>query len=200
MDDLDDLGPPPPPPRLVRTQREYPMRRRPSTRLPGDDMVDSFMERSPREIFYRTHDINAPSWWGSIPKKFKTDDFWKHMFAQPDFFLTEEKIDPEKRDAIDTIMGLLSIGYKGMYETRRGTQPLKNPLPNVVNVDFVKHYLKNVTPLRLTPEDRYRFEMMIMNYFMFAPMDALQGYIDRLTIRGGKTRRKKTRKHKTKRV
>jgi hypothetical protein len=192
---MDDLGEPPPPPRLVRTERsEYnPMRRRPSSVVPDDGWISQFM-RSPREIFESTQDINAPSWWGSVPERLKTDHFWKHMFAQPDFFLIEKKIETEKRDAIDTIMGLLSIGYKGMYETRRGT-PLKNPLPNVVNVSFVKHYLKNVTPLRLTSEDRYRFEMMIMNFLMFAPMDALEGYIDRLTRRGGK-RRTRRRKNK----
>jgi len=118
------------------------------------------------------------------------------MFAQSDFFLINEPIDPDKREAIDTIMSLLPIEYKEMYNAASRNYTLKNPFPKVVNVEFVKQYLNQVRPLQLTQVDRYRFEMMIMNFLMFAPMKALNKYIE-LSRRGG-TRKK--RKHKSKRV
>jgi hypothetical protein len=142
-------------------------------------------------------DINAPSWWFSIPERLRTDAFWNHIFKQSEFFLVDKKIDKEQREAIDTIMGSLSIGYKGIYNMATRKQPLKSPFQKEVNVAFVKHYLKNVTPLSLTPEDRYRFEMMVMNFLMFAPMEELENYITR-SRRGGKSRR--IRKHKSKRI
>jgi hypothetical protein len=95
-------------------------------------------------------------------------------------------------------MRLLPIGYKSIYNAATRRQPLKSPFPKVVNVAFVKQYVTNMTPLTLTPEDRYRLEMMVMNYLMFAPMKVLENYITKLSRRGGKARH--TRKHKTKRV
>ena len=210
---------PPSPPRLTRSEGigfTGRMQRRPSHPLEGDDWISRFMSNAspvtpvtPRELFESPRssgswtdtteeDINVPTWWFEMPEKFMSDVFWNHMFQQPDFFLLEKKIRPEKREAIDTIMGLLPIKVKGIYDTRSRTHTLKNPFPKVVNVAFVKQFLMNLTPLSLTPEDSYRFKMMIMNFFMFAPMNVLEGYIDRLTRRGGKT--KKRRKYKTKRV
>ena len=54
----------------------------------------------------------------------------------------------------------------------------------------MKQFLTNVSRVQLTPEDRYKFEMMIMNFFMFAPMSALEGYLERLSRRGGKRKTK----------
>jgi hypothetical protein len=212
---------PPSPPRLTRSEGvgfTGRMQRRPSQRVEGDEWIERFTLNAspviPRELFdsprssgswtdTTEEDINVPTWWFEMPEKFRSDVFWNHMFGQSEFFLLGKKIRPEKREAIDTIMGLLDllINNKGIYDTRSRTHTLKNPFPKVVNVAFVKHFLMNLTPLSLTPEDSYRFKMMIMNFLMFAPMSALLGYIDRLTPltrRGGKT--KKRRKYKTKRV
>lgn len=195
---------PPTPPRL---------RRRPATSLPGDEWIRQFTASNevhdipvtPRALFSRspsssgswstasTESYDEPSWWGSIPHKLRTESFWTHMFAQPDFFLYEEPIDPDKREAIDTIMRLLSTGYKKMYNAASRNYTLKNPYPKVVNVEFVKQYLNQVRPLQLTQVDRYRFEMMIMNFLMFAPMKALNKYIEELSRRGG-TRKRKNKK------
>jgi len=141
-------------------------------------------------------DEDMPTWWFEMPPKFRSDGFWNYMFGQPHFFLIGTEITREKRELIDRIMGLLPIDYKSMYDTST-RQPSKVTLPNVVNVAFVKQFLMNSTTLTLTPEDRFRFEMMIMNFFIFAPMNALEGYLARFSIRGGT--RKKRRKHKTKR-
>lgn len=197
---LPDLDEPPPPPRLERRHR------RPSPQVEGDEWIGPYMARIPREIIFEPpevpilgiHRSMEEDWWFSIPQKLRTDDFWKHMFAQPDFFLVDKKIDQEQKEAIDTIMSLLPIGYKGIYNTSTRRQPLKSPFPEQVNVAYVKQYLNNVrTTLSLTPEDRYRFEMILMNYLMFAPMKVLKRYIARIPRRGGKRR---TRKHKSKRV
>ena len=215
--------PPSPPPLVRRIASELddriPRHRRgPSPAVDGDEITRAWIRHPPnftesptlvtRELGRLTpdrsgswsvsSDINAPSWWFSIPERLRTDAFWKHIFDQSEFFLVDKKIDPEKREAIDTIMGSLSIGYKGIYNMATRKQPLKSPFQKEVNVAFVKHYLKNVTPLSLTPEDRYRFEMMVMNFLMFAPMEELENYITR-SRRGGKTRRR-TRKHKSKRI
>ena len=206
-----DLDEPPSPPPLVRRiaselddDRIPRHRRGPSPVYQDDNWIRRLMfsTNSPdsRSGSWSTvsSDINAPSWWFSIPERLRTDAFWKHIFDQSEFFLVDKKIDPEKREAIDTIMGSLSIGYKGIYNMATRKQPLKSPFQKEVNVAFVKHYLRNVTPLSLTPEDRYRFEMMVMNFLMFAPMEELENYITR-SRRGGKTRRR-TRKHKSKRI
>jgi hypothetical protein len=72
-------------------------------------------------------------------------------------------------------MSLLPIGYKGIYNTSTRRQPLKSHFPKEVNVAYVKQYLNNVrTTLSLTPEDCYRFEMILMNYLIFAPMKVLE--------------------------
>lgn len=222
---LPDLGEPPPPPPLTRSPgfRYSGIRRRPSPQVEGDNWISRYMARTnapPREILFEPSEVPIPhtrrdiiferpevmrihrsmeeDWWFTIPQKLRTDDFWKHMFAQPDFFLVDKKIDPEQKEAIDTIMSLLPIEYKGIYNTSTRRQPLKSPFPEQVNVAYVKHYLDNVrTTLSLTPEDRYRFEMILMNYLMFAPMKVLKRYIARIPRRGGKRR---TRKYKTKRV
>jgi hypothetical protein len=143
-------------------------------------------------------DEDIPTWWFEIPERFRSDVFWSHMFGQPHFFLLGTEITREKRELIDRIMDLLPIKYKSMYDTST-RQPSKIPLPNVVNVAFVKQFLMNVSRVELTPEDRFRFEMMIMNFFIFAPMKYLEEFIVSLPKHGGKTR-KKRRKHKTKRV
>ena len=207
-----DLDEPPSPPPLVRRiaselddDRIPRHRRGPSPVYQDDNWIRRLMfstnsPDSSRSGSWSTvsSDINAPSWWFSIPERLRTDAFWKHIFDQSEFFLVDKKIDKEQREAIDTIMGSLSIGYKGIYNMATRKQPLKSPFQKEVNVAFVKHYLKNVTPLSLTPEDRYRFEMMVMNFLMFAPMEELENYITR-SRRGGKTRRR-TRKHKNKRI
>jgi hypothetical protein len=198
---------PPTPPRL---------RRGPSASLPGDEWIRQFTARNevhepvtPRALFgltpsssgswstASTESYDEPPWWGSIPYRFRTDDFWNNMFEKDVFFLINEPIEPDKKEAIDTIMRLLSTGYKKMYNAASRNYTLKNPYPKVVNVEFVKQYLNQVRPLQLTQVDRYRFEMMIMNFLMFAPMEALEDYIGKLSRSGG-TRRK--RKHKSKRV
>ena len=198
----EELGPPPP-----RLERRQSMRRRPSPLVEGDEWIGTYMARmnanTPRNTLFEPPDSgwsteDVTPWWFSIPQKLRTDDFWKHMFAQSDFFLVNEKIDPEQKEAIDTIMSLLPIEYKGIYDAASRRHHLKNPFPEKVNVAYVKQYLNNVrTTLSLTPEDRYRFEMILMNYLMFAPMKVLEEYIARLLKRGGKTRRKK---HKSKRI
>lgn len=210
-----DFDEPPSPPPLVRRiaselDRIPRHRRGPSPAVDGDEITRAWIRHpnftesplTPRELGRLTpssgswstvsteEDINAPSWWFSIPERLRTDAFWNHIFKQSDFFLVDKKIDKEQREAIDTIMGSLSIGYKGIYNMATRKQPLKSPFQKEVNVAFVKHYLRNVTPLSLTPEDRYRFEMMIMNFLMFAPMEELENYITR-SRRGGRTRRNK---------
>lgn len=207
---LPDLDEPPPPPPLTRSLGfgYSGIRRRPSPQVEGDDWIGRYMARQ-REINFEQPEIPIlgihrsmeEDWWFEIPQKLRTDDFWKHMFAQPDFFLVDKKIDSEQKEAIDTIMSLLPIKYKGIYNTSTRRQPLKSPFPEQVNVAYVKQYLNNVrTTLSLTPEDRYRFEMILMNYLMFAPMKLLKRYIARIPRHGGKRRNKKTRKHKSKRV
>ena len=212
-DDSHELDPPPPP-RLLRDGPGFgytPMRRRPAPVLAGEEWTRDWIRGTnlspPRTLFEvpvrstSTEDDDINTWWFAIPQELRTDDFWKHMFAQPEFFLVDKKIDPEQKEAIDTIMSLLPIGYKGIYDTASRRHHLKNPFPKKVNVAYVKQYLNNVrTTLSLTPEDRYRFEMILMNYLMFAPMKVLEKYIARLLKRGGKTRRNKTRKHKSKRI
>jgi hypothetical protein len=220
----EEFEEPPPPPRLVRSGpgfgynglRNLPQtfRRRPSLPVAGDEWIGPYMARTnPRDLLFEPSEVSIPvsswsasstesyededtlSWWFKIPRKFRTDDFWKHMFAQEEFFLVNKKIDSEHKEAIDTIMGLLPIRDKGMY--KRGNT-LKQPLPKEVNVAYVKKYLNNVRiTIALTPEDRYRFEMMVMNYLMFAPIEVLEEYIVLLPKRGGMRR---TRKHKSKRV
>ncbi len=210
---MGEFDEPPPPPRLVRSGpgfgynglRNLPQtfRRRPSPAVDGDEWIGPYMARTnlPPDSSWSTsstesyEDEDTPSWWFKIPRKFRKDDFWKHMFAQEEFFLVNKKIDPEHKEAIDTIMGLLPIRDKRMY--KRGNT-LKQPLPKEVNVAYVKKYLNNVRiTIALTPEDRYRFEMMVMNYLMFAPIEVLEEYIALLPKRGGMRR---TRKYKSKRV
>lgn len=184
------------------------LRRVPSASLPGDEWIRQFTasnEVTPRALFGRTpsssgswsnastESYDEPSWWFSIPHKLRKDSFWTHMFAQPDFFLDEEPIDSDKRKAIETIMSLLPIEYKEMYNAASRNYTLKNPFPKVVNVAFVKHFLNDIRPVRLTPEDRYRLEMMVMNFLMFAPMKVLNKYIGKLSKRGG-TRKRKNKK------
>ena len=202
---------------LASAPSEGRMRRGPSPAVEGDEITRAWIRHPPNFTESpltpssgswtesEEYEEDPFSWWFDIPQELRTDVYWNHMFKQPDFFLVDKKIKQEKREAIDTIMRLLPIGYKSIYNTSTRRQPLKSPFPKVVNVAFVKQYLTNMTPVLLTPEDRYRFEMMIMNFLMFAPMSALDGYLERLSIRGGKKTRhkrkqKKTRKHKTKRV
>jgi hypothetical protein len=202
-----ELDEPPSPPRLVRSEGVgfNGMRRRPSPRVEGDDWIRQFTANTPitpitpRELrltptssgsWTDSEEEDPLSWWFDIPYGYKKDGFWNHMFKQSDFFLVDEPIDKEKREAIDTLMSLLPIDYKPFYDTATRSQPLKSPFPKVVNVAFVKQFLTNVSRVQLTPEDRYKFEMMIMNFFMFAPMSALEGYLERLSRRGGKRKTK----------
>ena len=204
------------------------MRRGPSPAVEGDEITRAWIRHppnftespltpvTPREFRLTptssgswtdfTEEYADPlSWWFDMPDEYRTDAFWNNMFKQSEFFLVNKKIHSEKRELIDTIMSLLPIDYKPIYDKVPRRQPLKSPFPKVVNVAFVKQFLTNVSRVKLTPEDRYRFEMMIMNFFMFAPMSALDGYLERLSIRGGKKTRhkrkqKKTRKYNSKRV
>ena len=202
----------PSPPRLVRSEGVgfNGMRRRPSTPVEGDDWIRQFTANTPvtpREFRLTptssgswtdsTEEEDPLSWWFDIPYEYRSDSFWNHMFKQSDFFLVDKPIDKEKREAIDTLMSLLPIDYKPFYDTATRSQPLKSPFPKVVNVAFVKQFLTNVSRVQLTPEDRYKFEMMIMNFFMFAPMIALEGYLESLSRRGGK-RKRKTKNKKVK--
>jgi hypothetical protein len=215
-----DLDEPPSPPRLVRSEGVgfNGMRRRPSPQVEGDDWIRQFTANTPitpvtpRELFRLTPtssgswtDSTEPyDWMDNVPWNIRSDPFWK---TPNDLYPTSPDID-EIINGIDKTIETKPF-YLERYELPYPNLPDYDLVPTAptLNVALVEKYLNEfrTMKLKLKPDERDLFLIIVRNYLKYAPPTIITELIEYFRIRGGKKTRhkrkqKKTRKYKSKRV
>jgi hypothetical protein len=224
------IAEPPSPPPLTRSSRVglNGMRRGPSPAVEGDDWIRQFTENDntlnnsirnaespqvPRELFstrssgsWSTASTEPYDWMDNVPWNLRSDPFWKRP---NDLYPTSPDID-EIVNGIDKTIETKPF-YLERYELPYPNLPDYDLVPtaSTLNVALVEKYLNEfrTMKLKLKPDERDLFLIIVRNYLKYAPPDIITEMIEYFRVRGGKKTNKtkkpkknKTRKYKTKRV